>query len=61
MATRTLVLTADEIQLITQWANSAWSDADQARMLTIPASPQEQSALADQQLIESVKAKLRGY
>lgn len=59
MTPRDITLTDDQIRLIKQWANDAWHDADQARMLTRPGSPQEAACLADQLDIEQVRAVLR--
>lgn len=60
MTTRTIDFTPAELRLIAQWANNAWHDLDQARILTRPDSPQEKSAEADQEFIENIQAKLRG-
>lgn len=58
MNTREITFTADQIRLIRQWADIAWSNADQQRMLTHPGSPQEASCLADQLDIEKIKRLL---
>lgn len=58
MATRTYTFTEEEARLIKIWVDNAWHDADQARMLTRPDSPQEKAAEADQALIQGIRAKI---
>lgn len=60
MATKTLTFTAEELRLISIWANNAEHDVDQARMLTRPDSPQEKAAKADQLFIQEIQRKLAG-
>lgn len=57
--TRTLILTQEQLRLISQWANNAWHDADQARMMTRPNSPQEKAAEADQLFVGEILEKIR--
>lgn len=57
--TRTVAWTREQLRLISQWANNAWHDADQNRLLARIDSPQEAAHLADQQFIEQIQEKLR--
>lgn len=60
MATRTFTFTEEEARLLKIWVDNAWHDADQARMLTRPDSPQEKAAEADQALITGIREKIIG-
>ena len=59
--TRSIPFTQEQIRLISQWAPNAWHDADQARLLSPVNSPREAAHLADQQFIEAIASKLRGF
>lgn len=58
--TRDITLTDQQIRVIRRWADAAWTDADQQRMLAQPGSPQEAACLADQKEIEIIRELLRG-
>lgn len=59
MSTREVTLNEAQIRMIRQWAQEAWHDLDQERMMTIPNSPKEAAVLADQLDIELLRDKLR--
>lgn len=59
MATRSLILTLEERRFLNQLVARAWAEVDTQRLLARIDSPQEKAALADQQFIEGIQAKLR--
>lgn len=60
MPTRQIIFTAEELRLMSIWANNAEHDISQDKMLTRPDSPQEHACEADQIMVRGIQAKLAG-
>jgi hypothetical protein len=58
MGTHNVPLSQEERELMLIWMDNAWKMADDVRMGTTPGSKKEAEALAYQQRIEAIQAKL---